>query len=162
MPFVAEDLGDIDQDVYELRDKLGLPGMAILQFAFGKNVGTSVHSIHNHVHNCVVYTGTHDNNTSKGWFMDETSKLQRRNLKQYTGKRIRKKNCNREMIRLAYSSVSKLAIIPIQDFIGLGSNARINTPSVAEGNWTWRLSKKLLSTKIEKKILKMVKTFGRR
>jgi len=162
LPFVAEDLGDVDKEVYNLRDKFGLPGMRILQFAFGKKSSKSIHSLHNHTYNSVVYTGTHDNNTCKGWFKDETSKLERQNLKKYLRKKINQRNINDEMIRLAYMSAAKIAIIPIQDFIGLGSKARINIPSVTEGNWTWRLTKKQLSNQIEKRMRELVLFYGRK
>ncbi len=161
MPFVAEDLGEIDQPVYDLRDKYCLPGMKVMQFAFDDDSGKSIHALHNHTWNSIVYTGTHDNNTTKGWFKTETKPLQQRIMKKYTGKEINKGNCHLELTRLAYSSVAKLVIIPIQDIIGLGSKARMNTPSVPAGNWTWRLSRSGISTKTEKRIRDLAKTFGR-
>lgn len=161
MPFIAEDLGQIDQSVQMLRDKFGLPGMRILQFAFGKDSSDSIHIPHNHTYNSIVYTGTHDNNTIKGWFEVETEKLQRKNLRNYLGKKITPANCSGELIRLAYSSVAKLAIIPFQDIIGLGSEARMNMPSVANGNWVWRLGKDELKPQAVYKLKKLTEIFGR-
>ena len=161
MPFIAEDLGDVDQSVYDLRDKYGLPGMRILQFAFGKNYQRSNHIPHNHTYNSVVYTGTHDNNTTKGWFTGEAGKMQRKHLKNYSGRKIHKRNCHWQLIRMAYASVASLVIIPIQDFIGLGSKARMNIPATENNNWLWRLSEKDLTPEIKKKIKNLVKTYGR-
>ena len=161
MPFVAEDLGQIDQSVYELRDNYDLPGMKVLQFAFGSDTRTSVHIPHNHTYNCIVYTGTHDNNTTKGWFIRETDCVQRKNLKKYLGKKIHNRNCHLQLIRLAYSSVAKLVITPFQDILGLGTDARMNTPSVGNGNWVWRFTKNDLNPKTGNKLRKLVKTFGR-
>ncbi len=161
MPFVAEDLGDVDQPVYDLRDKFKLPGMRVLQFAFGKNFEKSHHIPHNHTYNSVVYTGTHDNNTTRGWFMNETGKMQRKHLKSYIGKKIHKRNCHWQLIRMTYASVAKLAIIPIQDFMGMGAEARMNIPSTENHNWLWRLSEKYLTPGIKRKIKKLVKTYGR-
>ena len=135
--------------------------MKILQFAFGKNFEKSHHIPHNHTCNSVVYTGTHDNNTTKGWFMNETGKLHHRHLKSYTEKKINKKNCHWQLIRMAYASVDKLAIVPMQDFLGLGAEARMNIPSTENHNWLWRLSEKDLTPKIKRKINKLVKIYGR-
>ncbi|MBW6501781.1 MAG: malto-oligosyltrehalose synthase [Bacteroidales bacterium] len=162
MPFVAEDLGHIDRTVYQLRDKYGLPGMRVLQFAFGTDSANSVHILHNHTENSIVYTGTHDNNTIRGWFVDEAGPLNRKNLNNYSGKKAGSSDCHWLLIRLAYSSVAKIAIIPMQDILGLDLTARMNTPSVEAGNWVWRLGGKDLNTTIEKKLIGLVKTFGRR
>jgi 4-alpha-glucanotransferase len=161
MPFVAEDLGEIDQPVYDLRDKYDLPGMRVLQFAFGKDSSNSIHINHNHIYNCITYTGTHDNNTITGWFTSETSPVHHRNLENYLGKKPLPHNIHKELVRLAYSSVAKIVIIPFQDFPGLGTFARMNTPSVKKGNWLWRLSEHELKPAIEKNIKTLVKTFGR-
>jgi malto-oligosyltrehalose synthase/4-alpha-glucanotransferase len=161
MPFVAEDLGEVDQDVYNLRDKFGMPGMNVLQFSFGSDTGKSIHSMHNHIPNSIVYTGTHDNNTTKGWYNNETSKSQRQNLDDYMGKRIISNNSHWELIRLAYASVSRLAIVPIQDVLGLGSNARMNIPSTEEGNWAWRMRKDALTPKMEAILRQFVQLYGR-
>ena len=162
MPFVAEDLGEIDQPVYDLRDRYNLPGMKVLQFAFDTDTGKSPHLPHNYNRNCIVYTGTHDNNTTRGWFRSDTDKAQRQNLKRYLGIKIRKRSSHLQLIRLAYSSVARLAIIPLQDMLGLGPEGRMNIPSSVNGNWLWRLSGKTLNSGIESNIRTLVKTFGRK
>jgi 4-alpha-glucanotransferase len=145
MPFIAEDLGDIDQPVFDLRDKYHLPGMIILQFAFGEDMSKSIFIPHNHRENSVVYTGTHDNNTVKGWYLNEAGKKGRKNLQSYVSGNINSLNCHKEMIRLAFQSVAKIAILPMQDILGLGEKDRMNYPSTTSGNWLWRMKKKELS-----------------
>ncbi|MGM0377973.1 MAG: 4-alpha-glucanotransferase, partial [Bacteroidota bacterium] len=139
MPFIAEDLGDIDEEVYHLRDAFDLPGMRVLQFAFGDDLPESVHIPHNHTFNSVVYTGTHDNNTVQGWYRNELDKAARKRIKLYTGNKIKSKNIHRVFTRLAWASQAQLVIVPVQDLTGKGPEAQMNRPSVSEGNWTWRL-----------------------
>jgi malto-oligosyltrehalose synthase/4-alpha-glucanotransferase len=161
MPFVAEDLGQIDQAVYDLRDQFELPGMRIVQFGFGENMPFLHHNPGNYTYNSIVYTGTHDNNTLKGWYRKEANKKTLKRFRNFTGNNLKNTGCHLEMIRLAYSSVAKLAIIPMQDWLGLDESARMNFPSTTEGNWKWKLSEDQLSKKLEKEIREMVKTFGR-
>ncbi|MDZ7739990.1 MAG: malto-oligosyltrehalose synthase [Bacteroidales bacterium] len=161
MPFVAEDLGQIDQDVYKLRDHYKLPGMRVLQFGFEENMPYLQHTPLNYTYNSIAYTGTHDNNTMKGWYRKEADKENLKRFKDYTGKKLKEENCHTEMIRMAYSTVSRLVIIPMQDWLGLDESSRMNYPSSTEGNWLWRLKENQLSPEIEKRIRKMVKTFGR-
>ncbi|WP_437919858.1 malto-oligosyltrehalose synthase [Sphingobacterium sp. LRF_L2] len=139
LPFVAEDLGDVDDDVYTLRDLYELPGMKVLQFAFNSNLAISPHIIHHHERRYIVYTGTHDNNTSKGWFEKELDLETREQIRAYFGCKLTKKNIADKMIRMAYASVADTAIIPMQDILSLGSKSRMNTPSTTEGNWVWRM-----------------------
>jgi 4-alpha-glucanotransferase len=139
MPFIAEDLGDIDEKVLSLRDDFSLPGMKVLQFAFGGNMATSDYAPHNHRENFIVYTGTHDNNTTKGWYRVDTGPTERNNLSRYIGKRVTSRNVHLELMRLAYSSVCKVAIIPMQDLLALDEHARMNTPASVGGNWSWRM-----------------------
>ncbi len=120
MPFIAEDLGSIDDKVYKLRDDYGLPGMVILQFAFGENTARSAYIPHNFIHNCVVYTGTHDNNTTKGWYRNELDEIYRKEASAYLGHEINEATCHEDFIRMAYSSVARIAIIPVQDLLGSG------------------------------------------
>jgi len=135
LPLVAEDLGFITEDVHELRRATGLPGMRILQFGFGEN--DSPHLPHRFEPHTVVYTGTHDNDTARGWF-DRASAEERNNAAAYLG-------CTHageiawSLIRAAYTSVAEMAIVPVQDILGLGNEARMNTPGEEEHNWTWRL-----------------------
>lgn len=161
MPFVAEDLGQIDQDVYDLRDRFKLPGMRIVQFGFGDNMPFLQHNPVTYTHNSIVYTGTHDNNTLVGWFRKEADKKTVKRFKKFTGNKLKEKNCHLEIIRLAFSSVAKLAIIPMQDWLGLDESARMNFPSTTSGNWQWKLTEGQLESKLEKEIRKQVKTFGR-
>jgi len=133
LPFIAEDLGLITPDVVELRTGLGLPGMRVLQFAVGDP--KNPYQPHNFEPDTVVYTGTHDNDTTAGWFA--TLRDQDKHFwTEYLGRPVTDPAA--ELIRLAWSSVAVLAIAPLQDVLGLGSEARMNTPGVAEGNWQWR------------------------
>jgi 4-alpha-glucanotransferase len=162
LPFVAEDLGDISDDVYELRDEFDMPGMKVLQFAFGEDMPVSIHIPHQYTtDNCIVYTGTHDNNTTKGWYKNESSKLNRKNMMHYLGTDINKNNVSFQLIRLAYASTAKLAIIPIQDILGLGKSARMNTPSSTENNWGWRIQSGDLTRNHEEQLRILTRIFGR-
>jgi 4-alpha-glucanotransferase len=133
---IAEDLGDLFESVRTLRDACGLPGMSILQFAFGGDA-TNLYLPHNHVSNAVIYPGTHDNNTSLGWYQAATAQEQA-HARRYL--RIDGSELGWDFIRAAYASVSRLAITPLQDFMNLGGDSRFNTPGVANGNWQWRYS----------------------
>lgn len=134
---VAEDLGVITDEVREVMADFSLSGMKVLQFAFGcgKN---NPYLPHNMAQNSAAYTGTHDNDTSLGWWMNASSD-ERRRLSLYTGAVINNENAAKVMCRIALASPARLAILPIQDIIGLGSEGRMNTPSVTDGNWAWRL-----------------------
>ncbi len=164
LPFIAEDLGVITEDVIEIINRLGIPGMRVLQFAFGKDFPRSTHLPHNHISNCVVFTGTHDNNTIRGWWKNELKIGQKRAIKRYAGKKINISNIHRELIRLAQSSVAKLAIIPVQDLLGLDKDARINTPATINHNWQWRLTGKQMHKLREDalpELKELSQTFGR-
>ncbi len=131
---IAEDLGDLTPDVCALRDATGLPGMAILQFAFGG--GSDNAYLPHHIHaNSVVYPGTHDNDTTLGWYRTADEKT-RDHVRRYL--RVNGADIGWDLIRAAYASVSRLAVIPLQDLLGLGSEARFNTPGTPAGNWQWR------------------------
>jgi malto-oligosyltrehalose synthase/4-alpha-glucanotransferase len=162
LPFIAEDLGDVDDAVYELREEIGMPGMKVLQFAFGDDMATVIHVPHQYVsENCVVYTGTHDNNTTKGWYKNESSKIDRKNMSRYIGVEIDKKNVAFQLIRLAYASTARLAIIPIQDILNLGKSARMNTPSSTTNNWAWRMEPGALTPDHEARLHELSRLFGR-
>jgi 4-alpha-glucanotransferase len=139
MPFIAEDLGEIDDKVYELRDNFGLPGMKVLQFAFNESYGRSIHLPHNYGINSIVYTGTHDNNTIRGWYEKELPTKFKIWVDEYIDKKLNGSDISEEFIRLAYSSVSFIAIVPIQDLLGLGQGERFNDPAGNEDNWKWKL-----------------------
>lgn len=138
LPILAEDLGLITQEVEDLRDANGFPGMRVLQFAFGALDGEANSFLPcQHVPNCVVYTGTHDNDTIRGWW--ETREAQeRRNILDYIGHEPQ--DMAWEFVRMAMASVGKIAIVPLQDVLGLGGEARMNRPSVESGNWDWRVT----------------------
>jgi len=138
LPLIAEDLGQIDAAVYELRDKFNLPGMRVLQFAFDEAMPVSDHIPHNYMPNSYAYTGTHDNDTMIGWFSAADKGTQQR-VASYLGKKVNAKVIAAEMIGSCYASVARTVIIPLQDIIGLGTEARMNIPAAAEGNWSWRL-----------------------
>lgn len=140
LPMVAEDLGIITDDVGDLMDKAGIPGMKVLLFAFGDGVGTNPYAPHNITRNSVVYTGTHDNNTVRGWWDNEASASDRRRFQSYIGHDIVPDDAAKYMTRLALASVADLAIIPIQDILGLDGSSRMNTPGECRGNWMWRLT----------------------
>jgi malto-oligosyltrehalose synthase/4-alpha-glucanotransferase len=161
MPFIAEDLGYIDEKVYRLRDEFLLPGMVILQFAFGENTPGSAYIPHNYIHNSIVYTGTHDNNTTRGWFTDELDDKTRKEAEEYIGHNLDNDSCHEDFIRLAYSSVAKLAVIPVQDILGLDSSARLNKPSTSEKNWSWKMKKGDLSNEFFAKLRRMAVLYGR-
>jgi malto-oligosyltrehalose synthase/4-alpha-glucanotransferase len=139
LPFVAEDLGDIDQPVLDLRDDFALPGMKILQFAFGDDYTRSDYIPHNYATNFLVYTGTHDNNTTKGWWRQEADEDTRGRVMHYTGRSIGEEDIVRVLAQLAYGSVARIVILPLQDVLGLDESARMNIPASANGNWGWRL-----------------------
>jgi 4-alpha-glucanotransferase len=140
LPVIAEDLGTITADVRETMRQFGFPGMRVLQFAFGDDFPHGSFLPHRHVRNCVVYTGTHDNNTTRGWFDTEVDSQVKRNLFGYLGKAVPAASVPREMIRLAMMSVAETAIIPMQDILGLGAEARMNRPAGKGANWRWRLA----------------------
>ncbi|HEX8251790.1 MAG TPA: 4-alpha-glucanotransferase [Thermoanaerobaculia bacterium] len=135
LPLVAEDLGFITEDVHELRRSIGLPGMKILQFAFAQN--DSPHLPHRYDPQTVAYTGTHDNDTAQGWF-EHASAEERENALAYLGC-TNAEDIAWGLIRTAYTSVAETAIVPVQDILSLGSDARMNTPGAGDGNWSWRL-----------------------
>jgi 4-alpha-glucanotransferase len=144
LPFIAEDLGLITPDVRALRDQFQLPGMRVLQFAFDGHSDNPYLPNH-YVPNTVVYTGTHDNNTTRGWF-EELSEDQRQNLWQYL-KRPRGKSDEvaPALMQLAWSSSAALALAPLQDLLNLGKDARMNIPGRPDGNWRWRCTEDMLA-----------------
>lgn len=133
LPLVAEDLGYITPDVEALRRRFHLPGMRVLQFGFDGDP-TNPHLPHMHRHNSVVYTGTHDNDTTVGWFASLDAQARRR-VAAYLGS----DSMPQALIRAACASVAQLAVVPMQDLLGLGSDARFNTPGTTAGNWRWKL-----------------------
>ena len=144
LPFIVEDLGLITPDVYALRDQFHLPGTRVLQFAFDGE-STNPYLPHNYASNAVVYTGTHDNPTTRGWF-EELPADQRQNLSKYLKRPLSESGeAAPALMRLAWSSVAALAIAPLQDVLNLGREARMNIPGRPEGNWRWRCTEAMLS-----------------
>jgi len=134
--FILEDLGDITPDVLELREATGCPGLAVLQFAFGGG-SDNFYLPHNIQKNTVVYTGTHDNDTSRGWYIT-ASEREKDHFRRYF--RVSGEEASWDMIRAAYASVADLCIVPVQDLLAMDSDARMNIPGDPTGNWAWRLT----------------------
>ncbi|MCC9138377.1 4-alpha-glucanotransferase [Pontibacter silvestris] len=163
MPIIAEDLGDIDQPVRDLISNFSLPGMLVLVFAFvgDEKAFESSFMPHNHVRNSIVYTGTHDNSTARAWF-DEATAADKRLLSDYSFHRLTKDNVHEVMQRLALASVAQLAVLPMQDVLGLGAEATMNKPSTTGGNnWKWRLKPSQFTKKEAKALKKLVDLYGR-
>jgi 4-alpha-glucanotransferase len=160
LPFIAEDLGIITPDVRALLDQFHLPGTRVLQFAFDGDPGNP-YLPHNYSLNCVAYTGTHDNNTTRGWF-EELPDAQRQNLWHYLKRPPgRSGEAAASLIRLAWSSVAALALAPLQDVLNLAADARMNIPGRAEGNWRWRSSEEMLSHSAFEWLSDLTKTSNR-
>src|SRR4030095_13088615 len=146
LSFIAEDLGLITSDVTALRDQFRLPGMRVLQFAFdGK--ADNPHLPDNYVPNTIVYTGTHDNATSRGWYEALSATEQQPVWKGLGRSRGAAFEVAPALLRLAWESVAALAIAPLQDLLSLGNEARMNVPGRADGNWRWRCTEEMLSTR---------------
>ena len=159
VPVVAEDLGLITPEVEALRDRFRLPGMRVLQFGFdGDDGGDNPHRPHNHVRDCVVYTGTHDNDTSVGWF-DSLPTEQRQLLRDYLG--FPSEPMPWPLIRAALRSIAQLAVVPMQDLLGLDSRHRMNLPGSAEGNWSWRFDWGQLPPGLAARLRALVEEYGR-
>lgn len=157
LPVIAEDLGLITEEVEELRDELGFPGMRVLHFAFGDD-DRNPHLPANHVPNSVAYTGTHDNDTSQGWW-GSASARDRAGLRRLTDAPAGE--IHWAMIEAVFRSSADLAIIPVQDVLGLGSEARMNTPGVAGGNWAWRLLPGALTDDLARQLRGVTEAAGR-
>jgi 4-alpha-glucanotransferase len=157
MPLVAEDLGIITPPVEALRDEAGLPGMAILQFAFGAG-GTATYLPHSHVRNQVVYTGTHDNDTLRGWYTTAGHETQL-HARAYLSTDAR--DIVWSAMRAAWRSVANTAIVPMQDLLSLGSDARMNIPGQIEGNWAWRLGREALNLSLAGRLREQTVLSGR-
>lgn len=155
---IAEDLGFLTETVLELVDNTGFPGMKVLQFAFGGDADNA-YLPHNHKKNSIVYTGTHDNETTVGWYwnLDEST---RKHVKDYFDITDETK-VNWIFIRTALSSVADTAVIPMQDYLGMGNEGRINTPSTLGSNWEWRMKKDACTGELAKKIYQLTKLYGR-
>lgn len=157
LPLVAEDLGVITPEVDKLREKFGLPGMKILQFAFGDN-HRNPYLPHHHRYDFVVYTGTHDNDTTVGWF-DSLDQGKRDHVLEYLGRPGEAMPW--PMIRAAMESVAVMAIVPMQDFLGLNSQHRMNSPGTTQGNWGWRFQWDMIPADLAARIRQLTDLYGR-
>ena len=160
MPLWAENLGVITPDVEDLRTSMGLPGMLVLQFAFG-NPWENPYAPHNHTPVNVVYTGTHDNNTSRGWFREDASPSERENLEAYLGRSLSEETAAGELARMALASVAETAVIPMQDWLAVDSRGRINIPSTPSGNWTWRMAPGEATPELARRMRELTALYGR-
>ena len=161
LSIIAEDLGIITPDVREIMHRFGLPGMRVLLFAFGEDNSAHPYLPHNHVRECVVYTGTHDNNTVRGWFEKEATGEDKKRLFRYLGRDVQADKISWEFVRMAMMSVANVAIIPMQDILGLGEEARMNRPATSEGNWHWRILAEQLTPSVAKKLREIAEVSGR-
>jgi 4-alpha-glucanotransferase len=150
LPFIAEDLGLITPDVRALLDQFHLPGTKVLQFAFDGHADNP-YLPQNYGSNAVVYTGTHDNNTTRGWF-DELPDWQRENLWRSLNQRVGSEQVSAALVQLAWSSPAALAMAPLQDLLNLGALARMNVPGLAVGNWAWRCTEDKLSAAVFRRL----------
>jgi 4-alpha-glucanotransferase len=161
LPLVAEDLGVITPGVRRLREELGLPGMVVLQFGFDPRAPKSVHRLGNHTEDRVVYTGTHDHNTARGWY----ESLERRRRAMVDSELELRGIAEREswwsLIRLAFSSPARVAMIQAQDVLGLGSEAQMNDPGRRSGNWRWQLEPRALKPALARRLREATEEAGR-
>ena len=157
LPVISEDLGLITEEVRALRQRLGLPGMRVLQFGFG-NPGAHIYLPHQYERNTVVYTGTHDNDTTLGWWQS-ASEQERCHAAAYLGHDA--EGMNWAFIRAAEASIADLCVVPLQDVLGLGSEARMNVPSRADGNWTWRYQPGALTWELAARLATMTEVCDR-
>jgi 4-alpha-glucanotransferase len=161
LPIIAEDLGIITDDVKEVMEHFGLPGMKVLLFAFGEDNPKHPYLPQNYKANCIVYTGTHDTNTARGWFENEANAASKERLFKYVGRRFSSDEAPLELIKLAENSAANIAMIPMQDVLGLGQEARMNLPGSHKGNWEWRLLPEQINSDVARKLLEVTKTSGR-
>jgi len=156
LAIVAEDLGVITEDVRELLTGTGFPGMKVLQFAFGEI--DSEYLPHRHIPNSVVYTGTHDNDTTRGWFRSLGTAETERVLAYIGGS---SQTIEWDLIRAAYTSVADRVVVPLQDILGLGNQARLNMPGLAAGNWAWRATRRQLRAPLQERLRRLAELTGR-
>jgi 4-alpha-glucanotransferase len=162
IPFIAEDLGYITSDVHALRDRWKLPGMRVLQFAFGDQSVDNPHKPYNYIRNCVAYTGTHDNDTTAGWF-SSTGRTPTPDEKELALRYMGSDGTEPvwDFIRAVLSSVADTAILPMQDVLGMGSEARMNFPATVGNNWRWRFQEEQLRPELALQMLDMNRMYGR-
>jgi 4-alpha-glucanotransferase len=157
LPVIVEDLGAVTPAVEAIREECGFPGMRILQNAFGGDAWNR-DLPHNYIQHCVAYTGTHDNDTARGWFKNAPKNV-RHHLRKYLNSNGR--DVHWDMMRAVWSSIADTAITPAQDILGLGSEARMNTPATVDGNWKWQLGDGQLDDELAGRLREMTELFGR-
>jgi 4-alpha-glucanotransferase len=170
LPLIAEDLGEVTLAVKALRDRWALPGIRILQFAFGNDPSAPDFRPHNYPRNCVVYTGTHDNDTTVGWFYAEDRDTSTRDAAQvaseqaatlaYLG-RSDSRDIHWAMVRACMASVANTAIFPLQDLLGLGTQARMNRPGALGGNWEWRANADAFRPELAAELARLTRIYDR-
>jgi 4-alpha-glucanotransferase len=157
IPIIAEDLGVITPDVEELRDSFGLPGMKILQFAFDSGEAND-YIPYNFIKNCIAYTGTHDNDTVKGWF-EKAKPADRKYVLDYMDSSP--ETISEDFVRMAWASVANTAIVPMQDLLNLGNEARMNLPGTTVNNWKWRAKSDDFSADLANRLAHLTTLYGR-
>jgi 4-alpha-glucanotransferase len=160
-PIIAEDLGVITPDVHEVMERFGFPGMKVLVFAFGADLPTNPYAPHNHDRNSVVYTGTHDNNTARGWFEEETTPEDRVRLQAYAGREVTRDTVAWDLIRMALGSVADTSILSMVDVLGLDGEHRMNRPASSRGNWRWRMRPEQITGELASRLREMTELYGR-
>jgi 4-alpha-glucanotransferase len=161
LPIIAEDLGIITPDVVEIMRKFNFPGMKVLLFAFGGDIKKHPYIPENYTDDCVVYTGTHDNNTIKGWWHNDATKQEKQNIESYLNKEINENVLPWDMIGLAVRSKAAISIIPMQDVLELGQESRMNKPGTTHGNWQWRILEQHLSPDIASRLSSLLQLSNR-
>ncbi|MBN1546876.1 MAG: 4-alpha-glucanotransferase [Syntrophaceae bacterium] len=161
LPLIAEDLGEITPDTRETMAAFEIPGVRPLTFAFGQFMPESPFAPHNLSRNNVVYTGTHDSNSLRGWFETEASRTQKQQLSRYLGRKVTAKTVVAALIQLAMMTVADTVILPLQDVLGLGAEARMNRPGTHKGNWVWRHQQEFLTPEIAVRFAAWTKLYGR-
>lgn len=157
LPLIAEDLGIITDDVRQVMKRYGFPGMKVLLFAFGDDLEKHPYLPHNFERHCVVYTGTHDNNTVQGWFCHEATSKEKENFLAYIRSSISAEDVPWAFVDLAMTSPADMVILPLQDVLGLGEEARFNKPATTQGNWRWRL----LTPQIDERIIRKLRDLAK-
>lgn len=161
LPLIAEDLGIITPDVREIMRRYEIPGMKVLEFAFSSDIAINPHILHNHEKDCVVYPGTHDNLPVRGWYHDALTQEDKERLFSYLGREIPESEFPWTLIRLAMMSVAHIAIIQMQDILGLGTESRMNNPADNKNNWRWRSNQNQYNSDTSRALKKLVHLYGR-
>ncbi|MBI4309714.1 MAG: 4-alpha-glucanotransferase [Candidatus Omnitrophica bacterium] len=161
LPLIAEDLGEITPDVPVLMREFGFPGMRVLLFAFSGDLNTNPHVPAHYPAHCVAYTGTHDNNTIQGWYHAEAKPHEKANIPLVLGRKVNARHLHWAMIEVLMKSKANMAIVPLSDALGLGQEARMNTPATKVNNWKWRVNDRMLTAGLARKLFKLTKESGR-